>query len=389
MSVEKRPGSKFYWYDFWLEGERYRGSTKRTNKREAEKVEEAERRKALDALQFGSKEEITLRAALDRYVKMIRNQKDHQRQAGRAEKLLGRAYDRSLRKYTRRWGFPENKKLSSFTNADLADLVGARQEEGSKPRTINLELALLQRVLNVARKSWRVRVPVDLDFAEYKFRVKNIAKPLTPDEVSALWSALDPKADRPGLAPYGLRHPKVQRRLDEAFDFAFVALHLGGRFEEVAGALWSQVDWDFGKHGGVRLHRGKVENEGIIGFTADVAAVMRRRWEARRGPYIFPSEDGKGHRPYHTTRAIIAAMDRAGINTPEKVARYGRRTLHSLRDTFGTTVGKKLPIQEVQKLLGHATITMTRKYVETDVEEAAKRAVDVLEGAFATAEGST
>ena len=46
MSVYKPKGSPFYHYDFWWRGDRFHGSTRRTNRREAEAVERAERDRA-------------------------------------------------------------------------------------------------------------------------------------------------------------------------------------------------------------------------------------------------------------------------------------------------------------------------------------------------------
>jgi len=46
MSVYKPKGSPFYHYDFWWRGNRFHGSTRRTNRREAEVVERVERDKA-------------------------------------------------------------------------------------------------------------------------------------------------------------------------------------------------------------------------------------------------------------------------------------------------------------------------------------------------------
>jgi len=38
VDVFKKPKSKFYWYDFTVRGERFRGSTKETNQTRADKV---------------------------------------------------------------------------------------------------------------------------------------------------------------------------------------------------------------------------------------------------------------------------------------------------------------------------------------------------------------
>jgi len=46
MSLYRKPRSPFWHFDFWWRGYRFHGSTKTTTRREAEKVEAAERERA-------------------------------------------------------------------------------------------------------------------------------------------------------------------------------------------------------------------------------------------------------------------------------------------------------------------------------------------------------
>jgi len=73
-------------------------------------------------------------------------------------------------------------------------------------------------------------------------------------------------------------------------------------------------------------------------------------------------------------------MDRVGINATHRVERYGKATIHSLRDTFASRlVSQGISLYDLQMLLGHASPTMTQKYAHLSVQDSAKRAVKVLD----------
>lgn len=55
MSLYKRPDSGVYWYEFLFGGRRYRGSTKHTNLRAAERVENTLKTKLANS-RFGIEE---------------------------------------------------------------------------------------------------------------------------------------------------------------------------------------------------------------------------------------------------------------------------------------------------------------------------------------------
>lgn len=59
-----------------------------------------------------------------------------------------------------------------------------------------------------------------------------------------------------------------------------------------------------------------------------------------------------------------AIYELANVQRPPK-------PLHCLRHTFGTVMAKRVPLPVLQKLMGHADVKTTLRYV--DVDEAAKR----------------
>ena len=66
MSVFKRKGSPFYQFNSWLKGHRVRGVAETTNRREAEKIEEAAREAKRKELRQPATEHPALRCSSTR-----------------------------------------------------------------------------------------------------------------------------------------------------------------------------------------------------------------------------------------------------------------------------------------------------------------------------------
>jgi len=72
--------------------------------------------------------------------------------------------------------------------------------------------------------------------------------------------------------------------------------------------------------------------------------------------------------------AVAALYGLAGVPRPPK-------PIHCLRHTFGTVMARRVPLGVLQKLMGHADISTTMRYV--DVSEDDKRdAIATVFGAF-------
>lgn len=90
-----------------------------------------------------------------------------------------------------------------------------------------------------------------------------------------------------------------------------------------------------------------------VRLSTDPAAALRRaRGEAGDDDLVFPDEAGDYHRPDHFRRVLVRTAKGLGIRKHVH--------LHMLRHTFAMMRG--VPVQVIQKWLGHANITTTERY---------------------------
>jgi len=125
MAIRKRKGSRFFWYEFQLNGLRFRGSTKAETREVAEAIEVKIRHDLLMKTVTGEKPEISLDVAAAKYwlehVEVENNRPDAQRST--ISILL-----RTIGKET---------LLSELNNQRIGEFVARRRGEGRAAGTIN------------------------------------------------------------------------------------------------------------------------------------------------------------------------------------------------------------------------------------------------------------
>ena len=158
-----------------------------------------------------------------------------------------------------------------------------------------------------------------------------------------------------------------------------LALYTGMRRSEQYGLAWRNVDFTTGlitipqsKHGKVRYVRinalAKFALQGLLPF---------------RSGEDSPVCPGGMTRSGYRDRWFFECIEKAGL---------AGVIWHTLRHTYITrAVRNRVPIEEVQELAGHKTITMTIRYTHLDpdyLRQAAEKAVAPVESATKSATGS-
>jgi integrase len=372
ISLYKRPRSPYWYFDVQVGSRRKRVSTKRTLKREAQDIAEGFLQEAREDLKHGrGVQELSLKEALlDHYLAA----KSGQYAKGYAHvcaKVLGDVP--GIKGVA-----PGDLPFHELTTTMLRQYRNRRYEQGAAPQTVDHELKVVSAAYNIVKGDYRVRAGLEFPMA----RPKGLPRYLLPEEEEALLADLNPQ--RPITARGGGTYlcdasAQMSRQRQDNYDLAVMLLDTGARFGEIAHLTWDTVDtvgWTW-----INILRTKVQNQGQLAVTNRMREVLQRRHAVRGNHhYIFSGWAAEGDdAPRSSTQAIRRAMARVGINHPAKVARFGRRDVRSLRDTFATKLRRAgTSLDRIQKLLGHASPVMTQKYADLAVDQASVEAADIL-----------
>lgn len=152
------------------------------------------------------------------------------------------------------------------------------------------------------------------------------------------------------------------------------ALRTGMRQGEIKGLQWTSIDWrnssvavrhsrsDYTKS----LESPKSNRERHIPLDIDLCEMLSARRRAEG--YVFLDRDGQPFTHMKVSRALAEACRRAELR---KIG------WHTLRHTFATHLSMNgTPLNIVQALLGHSTITMTMRYAHV-APSALKTAIEL------------
>lgn len=354
MSVYKPKNSPFYHFDFWVRGHRFYGSTDETERRRAETVEAAERRKAV-SLSATNKGGMTFDQAAARYWEEVGQHKTG------AEEI-----DRNLERLVVMVGpgtlianIDDNLLAKLISNRRMAVRWG-RKGDGAKPvsaATVNRQITqLLRPILIRARKIWKIQLPDEPDWSEHLLaEPKERVRELKTDEEARL--------------------EKVERgdyRLPRQF-----AQITGLRLREVVGLTWGQIDF------GERVIN--VVGKGDRPHTIPLTTQLRELLHPLRGNhpemvFTFVAERTRtcGKTGQKFIKGVRYPITYWGMTTRRKrdfaKAEIKDFRFHDLRHTAATRIVRATGNLKVAKeLLGHSDIRTTAKYAHAmldDVREA-------------------
>ena len=186
---------------------------------------------------------------------------------------------------------------------------------------------------------------------------------VAPDDLRRLLAAIEHRA------ALSKRDGEVRWYADVVCFAAGSGLRLG----ELCALKWKDVDLTTGVVT-VRsdaVHRTKSGEERVVQVSPQAAAVLRA-WHGRDRPagqdFVFHGPASRQLSYALTSRLFRKYRQLAGL--PEGL------TFHSLRKTYGTVLASAgVPLRTVQKMLGHADITITARIYADVVDSAAREQV--------------
>lgn len=337
MPVYRRPGSPFFWYSFNEGGHRFRGSTGKATKREAEEVERD--RRQLVRRQAARRQDWTLQVVLSTYYL------EHARDLASGDQILGHFADlqRILGK---------EKRTSQLTDGDLMDYRARRRGEKRRgrfpaPNSINREFAYLRAAFEHCARFHKQPLPA-IDWKGLKAKEPPWRKRFAgQDEYVRL---------------LGGAHPALRRII-----VAAVASGLRrGNLET--------MDWQRHVFLDSRsiIMRTKGNKEIVFRITPALMAVLSTTPPAERRGKVFDFTNFR--------RRWAEAKAAAGVENLR---------FHDLRHTFGSWARQAgADLADIRDDMGHSNISMTLRYAHVKADETVTAADRVSARLLGTFEGT-
>lgn len=341
MSVYKRAGEQEYSFDFRYRRQRFSGSTGCTSRREAEKVEEAERAR-VRSRQFDASKPLPFKAASAQYWTEVgqhhQNSDDTLRSLEWLQDQIG-----------------AGTLIADISDATVARAVAKRRSERVSNATVNRTVTQpLRAVLRRARRTWKQSVQ-EIDWTSHMLEeAQERVREASPGEEVALSAAV-----RPDYAP--------------ALRFAILT---GCRRMEIVGLSWPRVDF-FNREFTVTGKRGKSR---VVPMTKEVYALL---WSLKdHHPTAVFTHIVHRPRPGQVKNTRVP-ITKEGFKTEWRRTR-GRSKVtdfrfHDTRHTAATRLVRATGnLKMAQKLLGHTELATTSRYshVTKDDLRAGLEAVD-------------
>lgn len=353
MSIYRPKGSPFYHYDFQWRGDRFYGSTKRTNRREAETVERAERDKAKQraAASLAASTSLQIDAVAGRYWTEV-----GQHHAGAANTW------RDLERVVEYFG--PTKMLNEIGDDDVAKLVAwrrghrvirAKKRKDKDPTdaplisnaTVNRSTTEVLKKLFTRAKAWGVRFDREPNWkAHWLPEPQERVRELVGDEGERLEAAT-----RADYGPF--------------FNFARTS---GLRLRECL-LRWPEVDWD------ARQIRkpGKGGKLVVVPITPTVRSIL---WPLRghhpEHVFTYVAKRTKGGRVKGQRYPLTYSGAKITWRRLRKRAAVEGFRFHDFRHDVGTKLLRQTGnLKLVQKALNHADLKTTAKYAHVLDDEVA------------------
>lgn len=252
---------------------------------------------------------------------------------GKSKGTIGQ-YRYSLK---RLFDFAGNRKYSEITTADIMAWLAQMKLSGVKSTTVRNQRS------NIS--------PFFAWLYDNRMIEKNPCDPIKPIKI--------PQEEKKAFSSEDI--DTIRSVCKNPYERALVEtlLSSGLRINELANLRIEDVDFDKLT---VKVKNGKGGKDRTTFITPVAKKYVMRYfdWNNHKSEYVFTSRLGGKYKPNGLQEVMRKMSERCGIHIHP----------HRFRRTLATDLARKgMPIQEIQKLLGHSKISTTQTYIETRTEK--------------------
>lgn len=357
MSMKERglyqqPGSKNWYYDFVVNGERYRGSTRCSNKVEAREVLAALRSKATQS-PYGVRimREIRFFELMHRYFDardpLKPSNVNYITQARVLEAFFG------------------NITISQFTPESLQRYISARMAGKIK---VNGKLA---------RQVKRTTVNRDLSFLRsvFYFAFDNeLYNGRNPVKKGMIDHSADDEARRLEYLTVDEINQYLNACAEQYFPVALCALECGMRRGEISNLKWADIDFN---QRTLTIRKSKGGKQRTLPMSERLTAVVRGlKCKQQSNEFVFVNREGLQYKDFRS--AHRHTLLRSGLAKTRELAGKPPLRFHDLRHTCATLLLKETRnLYLVSTQLGHSKIETTQIYAHV-MEESQRDGIELI-----------
>jgi len=343
VTVYKRADSPNWFIEFQCLGQTVRRTSGTPSKVQAKALEERLRREIQDRIAAGKLPTVPFGEAIDRYFETILSPRGKDKVRAKDIYVLDKLRAR----------FGAETPLDSITSADIAryrDELVTKHE--LSPSTANREISYMRAIINRAANDWNISTA--------PFRVKMFREP--PGRVR--WLTAD----------------EEKRLLEECSShlqpIVIFLMDTGCRKDEALNLTWRDVIFEKGR-ARIRIEADRTKNATATGKAVPkrTTRLLRRLYKNRPNGsdhvFLFVPKTKKGGkvRPPRPLGNI-----QIGFKAACRRAQIEDLNIHDLRHHYASRlVQLGVPLQRVQRLLGHKSMRMTERYAHlapSDLDDA-------------------
>lgn len=348
MPLYKRKNSPFWWYEFEYAGERFRGSSGCTSKREAAKVRDKAREEA--------KEQASLKRVLSSPTISLRMEDAALRYWEEKKDSFsdGSNVHRDLMWLVQFFGV--SKLITDIDDGDVANLVNKRQKDcvphkdrTVSAQTVNHTIVRLQAIFRHAKEKWKTKFPNEPIWREHKLEVEQKPARVFEGDEKARFD----EETREDYVP--------------VLDFSYES---GKRLSYCVGLRWPEVNWARGmiQRPGKRKPNGKIKME-TVEITPEIRAILEPL-KGHHPEFVFTyvaqrTRDGRerGKRYPIVVQNLKTRFKR--ICAKADIDGFG---FHSMRRSAATEFydANDKDLLLTQRFLGHTDSKTTERYIRRD-----------------------